>query len=388
MLADQDDESAKSSQDISIAITQEMYKPISGATDQRQDQDMDFDNMEYMPQPTDANPDFQKANDSISHLLSLYDREQFVGVLKNILGEHLLKITDEAQLERETHLLELFKSRFGEDKLQACEVMLQDIINSRRLFIKIHRMADFETASRNILASKNDFSVQILSSFFWPEMRDDEFFVPGPIQDLQKSYEAGFESHHNMMKLQWLPSLGRTTVELELADRTVTESVPPWVASVIYQFGDDQGDADAPKTVAELSQKCEMGEPLVRNAISFWVGKKVLTECESGKWVVLESLENGSQGVAAAAAPVVEEELSAVRSAQDLLEENGDMYRLFVQAMLTNQGNMPFARIFMMLKMTMPGGFPFAEPEVRGLLQGMIANGTLTQNGDVYSVRR
>ena len=125
---------------------------------------------------------------SISHLLSLYDREQFVSVLKNILGEHLLKSTEEMLLERETQqLLELFKSRFGEDKLQACEVMLQDIANSRRLSKKIQGMPDFAKRAGHLPEKANEFTAQILSSFFWPEMRDDEF--AGSL-DLSKSCKS------------------------------------------------------------------------------------------------------------------------------------------------------------------------------------------------------
>ena len=121
--------------EISVAIASEMLKPINLSTEsQRQDSDLDYDNMDYMPQPNDASSDFKKneSSDAISHLFSLYDREQFVSVLQDILGEHLLKHTDDLHLERETHLLELFKARFGEERLQACEVMLRDVTNSRR----------------------------------------------------------------------------------------------------------------------------------------------------------------------------------------------------------------------------------------------------------------
>jgi len=224
MLADTSNESTRNSPDVSHAITAEMEKPIGSVGEvQRQDYDLDFDNMSYLPQPNDASPDFvrNESNDAISHLLSLYDREQFVSVLKSIFGEHLLKTTKDARLEKETHLLRLFKSRFGDDKLQACDVMLQDIIDSRKMHQTINDLPQFVKATAPLPLKGAGLTAQILSSFFWPEMRDDEFSLPKPVLELQRLYEHGFRSQHNMMKLKWLPSLGRATVELQLEDRVV-----------------------------------------------------------------------------------------------------------------------------------------------------------------------
>ncbi|KAF2665122.1 hypothetical protein BT63DRAFT_406288 [Microthyrium microscopicum] len=386
MLADLADESIRSSPDVSRAIADEMAKPIAPASDiHRHAPDLDFDNMAYQPQPTDASPDFRRADssDAIAHLLSLYDKEQFVSVLRNILGEHLLRSTADVHLERETRLLELFKSRFGDDKLQACDVMLQDIANSRRLTRKILESAAFAHTDGGALTA------QILSAFFWPELRDDEFRVPPPVQDLLAKYAEGFEQHQNMMKLKWIPALGRATVELVFEDRVVSESVPPWVASVVYAF--DGGDAANPvaKSIEQLAEELEMEEPLVRNAVAFWASKQVLEESAStpGLYTVIEVLaEEGTRGKAPAAQ--AQEEVSAVKTAQDVFEENMDTYKAFIVAMVTNMGSMPLARILMMLKMALPGGFNFGETELRGCLQSMVEESTLVQNGDSYGVKR
>jgi anaphase-promoting complex subunit 2 len=388
MLADVSDE-VQQAPDISKAIAEEMLKPINIANElQRQDYDMDYDNMNYMPQPNDASPDFKRneSNDAVAHLFSLYDKEQFIASLKNILGEHLLRTADDVHLEKETQLLEIFKARFGEEKLQACEVMLQDIANSRRLNKKIHGMPEFRQGIERG-GQRIDLNTQVISSYFWPELRDDAFAVPGPIQQLQKLYEQGFESQHNLMRLKWLSSLGRATVELELSDRVVTENVPTWVASVVYAFNSED-EASPVKTVDQLVDELDMEDSLVRNGIAFWVGKRVLEETQTGSYRVVESLSDESDVARPVDRVMMQEEVSAVKSTQDLLEENAEMYRVFVRGMLMNQGSMPLKRILDMLKIALPGGFPFSEGDLKGILEAMVNESLLLCSGDVYSVKK
>jgi anaphase-promoting complex subunit 2 len=82
----------------------------------------------------------------------------------------------------------------------------------------------------------------------------------------------------------------------------------------------------------------------------------------------------------------MQEEVSAVKSDNDVLEENADMYRMFITGMLMNQGGMPLKRILDMLKIALPGGFPFGPNELKGLLQGMADESKLVVNGDAYSI--
>jgi anaphase-promoting complex subunit 2 len=381
--------------EISVAIADEMLKPINlSAESQRQDSDLDYDNMNYMPQPNDASSDFKKneSSDAISHLFSLYDREQFVTVLQDILGDHLLKYTDDLHLERETHLLELFKARFGEERLQACEVMLRDVTNSRRMNKKIRGIPEYAQGAAAPEVGGTELNAQILSSFFWPDLRDDEFNVPAPVKELQNLYEKGFESHHNLMRLKWLPSLGRATVKLELSDRVVMDIVPTWVASLIYAFNDSSGSGTSPvvKSLDDLKSDLGMDEALIFSGLLYWSNKRVLEEVRPGKYAVIERLPAENPG----GVPLhqmqhqQQKEVSAVKSAQDRFDENAHMYKQFVQGMLTNGGNMSLGMMLSMLKVVIPTGFPFGEAELKGLLQGMVDESKLVCQGDVYSVKK
>jgi anaphase-promoting complex subunit 2 len=330
--------------------------------------------------------------DVISYLLTLYDREDFITELKNILGEHLLR-NEDTEFEKEVTLLELFKKRLGEDKLQACEVMLRDVQESKRMNVMIEKTQP----PRNRLPQLRS---QILSSFFWPTLRDDTFRVPLPVRVAQEQYATGFEAIKDMRKLQWLQALGRVEVELELEDRKIQIDCSTWQASVIYAFQQQEGEPNRVggilRKVEQLEEMLEMEEGLVRQAVTFWVGERVLAPHPSNPdaFTVLESLPSSTSAAAAAAAAAEQAQrtnasAAGVVSSSSLLDKNRDLYEQFVLGMLTNQGAMPKGRILMMLKMAVPGGFPGGAEEVGELLEGLkVKEKLVPAAGDVWSVKK
>ncbi|OMP86075.1 Anaphase-promoting complex subunit 2 [Diplodia seriata] len=456
LLADVEDEygnRVELSSDISAEIAEEMLNPVA-ANVQDEDQELNWADMNWMPDPVDASPEYRKAKSEnvLAYLLSLYDREDFINELKNILGEHLLK-NEDSDFEKEIRLLELFKLRLGDSNLQACEVMLKDVLESKRMNKQIHDI--LEQQSDVYQEIPTELNSQILSSFFWPSLREDDFHLPEPIQQLMKEYEAGFEGIKDMRKLHWLPALGRVAVSLDFDDRSLELEVLPWQAAVIYAFQetDDNPDADdedetpmteeeerqhqrrarlravgapdvAPtpekpkrkkppvtRTVEQLCAALEMDEALVRSALTFWVGHRVLLEQQQQKggnddnntsFAVIDSLaELDADDASAAAAALAAEEAreraaeeqeaagsGAVKSAEDVLVENMQTYRQFVVGMLTANGRMGAERVCGMLKMALMGGFPFGVEEVGVLLGRMVEEGVLVQAGDGFAVKK
>ena len=291
--------------------------------------------------------------------------------------------------------MELLKIRFGESALQACEVMLRDILDSRRVDLAIRN------DQRMALGFGLQLSSKILSHLFWPSLHTETFALPAPITDLQARYSSGFSNLKASRKLTWLPSLGQVTVHLDLEDRTVKEDVQTWQASVIYAFDSDaSGRHCAPvvKTVQELISHLEMSEFLVRNALTFWVSKLVLAESAPDTYRVLETLSSdtltsttNSTARAAAAAAASDAVTSAaantaVRSEEDMQNEKMEVFWQFVMGMLTNQGPMKLERIVMMLKMVVPGGFPFGNEEMRDFLGEKVVEGKLEVGNGGYRI--
>lgn len=417
---------------------------------------LDWDDMNWMPDPIDAGPDYKKSksDDIMSFMLTLFERGDFIQEVQALLGERLLTV-DAAQsdLDKEIRLVELFKTRFGPDGLQSCEVMLRDILESKRInstlrpwevpgfptakeihaaipeeglsvqgmldifrsrvprmekaklqFVKLIQDVAIESPGNSLIMPKDEsaitaqdprFSTLILSSFFWPELREDEFKMPETIRVMQKNYEADFENIKNLRKLHWLSALGHVNVEIELEDRTVNvDAVQTWQASVIYAFqGDDSITVvSAIKTVQELEELLSMDELLVRNAVAFWISHRVLVEVERDTYQVLETLPSAEEGQAASApapaAAQAEATISAVKTQDAVLRDNKEMYELFMVGMLTNGGAMDPARITMMMKMVVPGGYAFGEDETKWLLSDLVEQGKVVESGSSYAIKK
>ncbi|KAF2399924.1 hypothetical protein EJ06DRAFT_582523 [Trichodelitschia bisporula] len=345
-------------------------------------EDVDWDNMTWMPDPIDATPDYKKpaSEDVIMHLLGLCEREVFIDEVKSILGEHLLRV-EGGQFINETRLLKLFTARFGADKLQACEVMLKDMETSRKLTWPIVRTEAYRAASRST-PGRPRFKTHIVSSFFWPQLLQEVFDIPQPVDRLCKGFEQGFKKVKPNRRLKWLPALGRVTVELELKDRRVEEEVPTWNATVINAFGSTNSTAPVSYTVEQLAEDLSMKPFFVRAALTFWAAKNVLYE-RNGTFTVIESLND--YGNLGPSQPV--QSVQPAEPEEEKPNVDTPVHRQMILAMLTNHGGLPIERIHMMLKVVLPT-FTFDADELGHLLVTMIGDEILVNQGGLFSLKR
>lgn len=383
------------------------------------DADLDWDNMEWMPDPIDAAPDYMKSKntDVIGSLISLFDsKEVFVKELQATLADRLLK--KKAGYDQEVSVLEHLKLRFGSSSLQACEVMLRDVLDSRKVDNVIRQDQGMGMSTRPASPTKTNitttvgpavgpqFHSKILSRLFWPTLQDQSFIIPGPILAAQSRYEAGFESLKQSRKLTWLNALGHVEVELDLIDRIFHDDVLPWQAAVIYAFHDEgedggSGEKDHPasRSVSQLAETLSMSPTLVRSACIFWLSKRILHQpspsAHPDTFTVLETLPSSTTINNAAAQPAAAlaaaAEVAAAQAAKEAGEEERAgklaLHQQFIVSLLTNQGGMPLQRIRMMLGVVVPGGFGLGEEELRELLAGMAAEGRVEMGGKgVYRV--
>jgi anaphase-promoting complex subunit 2 len=446
-LSDENGSKFSSNSELSYEIASEMAKPFANYG-QDTDEELNWNDMNWQPLPQDASPDYKKSKveDVIWFLLTLWEREDFINELKNIYGDHLLRCQD-PEYEKEIRLLELIKVRLGDDKLQACEVMLRDVLESKRINGTIRTTINVPAATsivtpdyrgreprtpdgrqprtpqprkpgrsaRNITPSAATptgptLNAQILSSFFWPQLRDDTFRVPAQIDALQKEYESRFERIKGMRKLRWMNALGDGSITLTFDDRTEDfDHLTPWQVSVIYAFQpqpdedakrSDKGGEGITRSVSQLEEMLEMDESLVNQALSFWIGKSVLRFHAPSTYSIIESLPKptSTTGAHDADAAAAAEELAAiqanatnntVKSQSEMLEEKKDIYTAFMMGMLTNQGNMAVTRMLMMMRMMVQGGFPFGVEEVKQLLGELEADGKVVAlGGEMWGVRK
>ncbi len=396
LLADPEDEAM--ARDALTELAVEMSKSTeSKGADDGDDGELDFDDLNWMPDPVDAGPEYKKSKNSdvIGSMISLFEsKDVFVKEFQNILGERLLK--KEYEFDREIRVMELLKLRFGEAALQACEVMLRDIQDSRRVDTVIHKDQVLDSGD----GSGSELHSRILSHLFWPSLHSETFFIPPEISTLQSRYSAGFENLKQSRKLTWLHALGQVTVTLDLEDRTVIEEVQTWQASVIHAFQPSPTeDASRPvtRTFDELLERLEMTDSLLQNALTFWIGKLILKQTSTAPptYNVLETLSDedaahpGTLSAANAAAAEVATAAAApaVLSEHEVAQEKMEVYSQYVVGMLTNGGPMPLQQIVMMLKLTVAGGFPFGNEELKLYLEEEVRGGKLDFAGGLYKIK-
>jgi anaphase-promoting complex subunit 2 len=396
LLADPEDEAM--ARDALTELAVEMSKSTeSKGADDGDDGELDFDDLNWMPDPVDAGPEYKKSKNSdvIGSIVSLFEsKDVFVKEFQNILGERLLK--KEYEFDREIRVMELLKLRFGEAALQACEVMLRDIQDSRRVDTVIHKDQVLDSGD----GSGSELHSRILSHLFWPSLHSETFFIPPEISTLQSRYSAGFENLKQSRKLTWLHALGQVTVTLDLEDRTVIEEVQTWQASVIHAFQPSPTeDASRPvtRTFDELLSRLEMTDSLLQNALTFWIGKLILKQTSTSPptYTVLETLSDedaahpGTLSAANAAAAEVATAAAApaVLSEHEVAQEKMEVYSQYVVGMLTNGGPMPLQQIVMMLKLTVAGGFPFGNEELKLYLEEEVRGGKLDFAGGLYKIK-
>lgn len=462
-LADVDEDGKVTANDVD-KICPDITSAVadSALQDNREHKMLSWDDMEWMPDPIDAGPEYKssKSEDIISYVLgNLFQPEEFIKEVTNVLAQHLLHTTD-SEFVKETRLIELFKSRLDATKLQAAEVMLKDVRDSVSINKRINPKANygqaaqtaptpreiqaaipgegitlgalytlFETrisrpqfvAAVKLVATKRDdlfypkrtrlpperpsskreddldLKVQILSSYFWPQLRSNDFLLPDEIEKYRVVFATNFELLGGQRKLHFRPALARMSVKLELEDRVVEEkNVPGWRASVIDAFATERKEsAISPKvayddaiglTAEPLMESLRMEAELVQDALHFWTGKNVLYQRAQGVYAVLERLDM-DVGAIQQQSQQQASNISAVKSEKSLLQESAPMFEMFILNMLKNQGAKEIGGIMGitgLLRMVLPT-FTYGDDEVRWLLGEMEKKGMARREGEKWA---
>lgn len=134
LLADIDENGVVSAHDEDKICAEIATEVAKSAVDADTDRSSDFNDMEWVPDPIDAGPNYKssKADDVVAHILGLFEKEDFMTAFTSAFGESLLRSTSKS-LFKETKIIELLKSRLDAAQMQEAEVMLKDMSNSATL---------------------------------------------------------------------------------------------------------------------------------------------------------------------------------------------------------------------------------------------------------------
>lgn len=302
--------------------------------------------LEVAPLQTSRAP--PPASDVISLLVNIYGtKELFVSEYRSMLAERLLAKTD-FESDRELRTLELLKVRFGEAALNAPEVMLRDLADSKRINSNVRTIANTATPLKAFqdLVPLDGLGVTIISQLFWPQLQFEEFKLPRGVQAMLSTFGRKYHAIKAPRVLQWKPSLGTVSLTLTIGDKDLEYNVSPIHATLLLHF-QDRPEWAAP----ELADVTGVEVDLLRRKMVFWINQGVVCE------------ERGPDGGVTYRR---NEELQSPVGVPGDGEGGGDgledgrkvddadamaQFEPFVMGMLTNFDSLPLDRIHNMLKM-------------------------------------
>lgn len=229
---------------------------------------------EWQPIPRSALRDvisaLNKRSDIVSMLINIYgSQEQFMEEYRIHLSKKLVSNT-EFEVVTEIKDLEMLKKRFGEANLHKCEVMIQDVLSSKRINGFVH-----EHKSKEKFLKLDTLDVLIISSYFWPiEEQDYKFKLPEKIAESFQEYSEKYSVVKASRKLKFHEQLGSVTLTLEFDNGSKAWSgVSPLHAAIISLFDDEAGE----KSSEELSNALGISQHQLRKEISFWETRGVIS---------------------------------------------------------------------------------------------------------------
>ncbi|XP_022946536.1 anaphase-promoting complex subunit 2 [Cucurbita moschata] len=356
----------------------------------------------WEPDPVEADPlkggRTRRKVDILGMLVSIIgSKDQLVNEYRVMLAEKLLNKSD-YDIDSEIRTLELLKIHFGESSMQKCEIMLNDLIDSKRTNSNIK--ATIKVPSQTVdlkesTISMNDFDATILSSNFWPPIQDENINLPASVDHLLTDYAQRFHEIKTPRKLQWKRNLGTVKLELQFEDREVQFTVAPVHAVIIMQFQHQ-------KSWSAKSLAAAIGLPVdvLSRRINFWVNKGILTESRAADstdhvYVLVENMIDTSKNVSNNGnnedLMVGEDEgEGSVASVEDQIRKEMTIYEKFILGMLTNFGSMALDRIHNTLKM-----FCVADPsydksiqQLQSFLSGLVSEEKLELRDGMYLLKK
>ncbi len=352
---------------------------------------------EWMPDPIDADPTktskSRRSNDILSMLVQIYgSKELFVTEYRFILADKLLK-RDDFDTDKEVRTLELLKLRFGESSMHACEVMVKDIADSKRVNTTIR---DKKQREDGISVDESSLlGATVVSRHYWPPFKGEEVELHGRLKEYYDDFSNEYRALKAPRSVEWKPQLGFVEIEIEIGGNTRSYNVSPALASVVMNFEDNEQ-----WSLKNIAESLKLSEALAGKYLNFWVNNgilKVVDNQSSGRSSSSDTLytrmtEMGSEDAVSSSNAGQDDDggaEAALAAKRAELEREMNVYESYIVGMLRNFNSLPLDRIHNMLKMFVAAGEHKYDKEITSLeqfLDHLCNEEKLESDGMMYSL--
>lgn len=356
----------------------------------------------WEPDPVEADPLKGSRNRRKVDILGMIvgiigSKDQLVNEYRVMLAEKLLNKSD-YDIDTELRTLELLKIHFGESSMQKCEIMLNDIIGSKRtnsnIKATINQLSRTGSELGNTELPMDILDATIISSNFWPPIQDESLVIPQPVDQLLSDYAKRFNEIMTPRKLMWKKNLGAVKLELQFEDREMQFTVAPVHAVIIMKFQDQ-----ASWTSKNLAAAIGVPIDVLNRRINFWISKGVLAESvgedsNDNVFTLMEGMADTGKNVGSSGAcedlVADDEGERSVASVEDQLRKEMTVYEKYIMGMLTNFGSTALDRIHNTLKMfcTADPSYDKTLQQLQSFLSGLVAEEKLELRDGMYSLKK
>eukprot|EP01018_Ginkgo_biloba_P025515 Gb_09164 [translate_table: standard] len=358
----------------------------------------------WEPDPMEADPSIRGRNRRSSDILGMLvgifgSKEQLINEYCVMLAEKLLSKSD-YDIERETRTLELFKILFGEGSMQRCEIMINDLIASKRTNANIkaalnqgNQHEDKHNEPKGGDLSRDVIDATIVSSCFWPPFQAESINIPKEIDQLLDDYAKQYHVLKAPRKIIWKKNLGTVKLELQFEDRSAEFLVSPIHASIIMQFQEQPS-----WTAKDLATAVGISVDTLCRRISLWVNQGVLleslgTQDEEHVYTIVENMgdtiqnDGNTRGLGVA---FLGDEEGEASQEDELQLKNLIVYEQFVKGMLTNFSTLKLEEIHKRLGDYSHGFYVYdlTLPQLQLFLSRLVLEDKLELNDGEYKLRK
>nr|DAD31309.1 TPA_asm: hypothetical protein HUJ06_010160 [Nelumbo nucifera] len=355
----------------------------------------------WEPDPVEADPLKGSRNRRKIDILGMIvgiigSKDQLVSEYRVMLAEKLLNKSD-YDIDSEIRTLELLKIHFGESSMQKCEIMLNDLIDSKRTNTNIKatiKQPLQRSAEQGEAVSLDLLDATIISSNFWPPIQEETLNIPETVDQLLSDYAKRFNEIKTPRKLLWKKNLGTVKLELQFEDRAVQFTVAPVHAAIIMQFQDQTC-----WTSKNLADTIGVPVDILNRRINFWISKGIIAESGAGSddhtFTLVDGMidanKNGiNSGTCEELLAGDEEGDRSVASVEEQILKEMTVYEKFIMGMLTNFGSMALDRIHNTLKMFCVADPPYDKSlqQLQSFLSGLVSEEKLELRDGMYFLKK